>query len=227
MQASQRQAIEEYARRMMTAEVAHDFKHADRVRNWALRIAREEGFADLWVVEVTALLHDIGLSHVGKRAMHGQVGARMATQFLGENGVFPKAVIAEIGNAIRYHNSIRRRSGKLLDIVRDADRLDLFGAIGIMRAYTSKASRPEYDPENVKGETWGDSARDFDERFDEGLGTGDYVVDQINFQISCYDNLSSETARCLAKPLIEFMRDYVIQLEYEVKGCGRSCRDVS
>ena len=210
--------VEDFARQMMTKDIAHAFDHADRVRNWALRIAREGGHEDLRVVEVTALLHDIGLGCADERRIHGQVGAEMAAQFLRENTAFPEEVVEQIANAIRYHNSIGNGRGELLDIVRDADRLDLFGAIGIMRACTSQASRREYDPENIKGEMWEASAREYDRLFDEGLGTGDHVVDQINFHISCYDNLRTEAAQRLAKPLVGFMRAYLIQLESEVKG---------
>ena len=37
----------------------HDWWHTHRVRNLAKRIAREEG-ADIFIVELAALLHDIG-----------------------------------------------------------------------------------------------------------------------------------------------------------------------
>jgi len=146
MQRSQRGLVEDFARQIMTKEIAHDFKHADRVRNWALRIAQGEGYENLQVAEVAALLHDIGLARVKKRSLHGHIGALMAAEFLTENAIFPEEVIAEIANAIRHHNSIQHGNGRLLDIVRDADILDLLGAIGIMRAYTSQSTRPEYDP---------------------------------------------------------------------------------
>jgi len=208
--------VEEYAAGTMASEVAHDFKHVDRVRSWALQIAREEGYEDLEVVEIAALLHDIGLGCAEKRSMHGQIGAEMAARFLRDNNLFPEERIEEIANAIRFHNSNREGSGKLLGILRDADMIDAFGAVGIMRAFTSKSSKPEYDPQNVKGDTWGISARGIDERFDRGLGVGDYIVDQINFQISYYDNLTTRTAKRLAKPLVEFMKDYIVRLEAEI-----------
>jgi hypothetical protein len=88
--------------------------------------------------------------------------------------------------------------GALGAILRDADILDLLGAVGIMRACTSKYNKPEYDPQQIKGETWGMRAEDFTRRFRQGLGIGPYLVDQINFQISCYDNLQTATARAWA-----------------------------
>lgn len=49
--------IETYARQSMSTFVApdlrigHDFKHVDRVRHWAIQIARNEGFEDIEAVD--------------------------------------------------------------------------------------------------------------------------------------------------------------------------------
>lgn len=210
------QQVEDYVKSIMSNEVAHDFKHVDRVKNWALQIANKEGFEDLEVVEISALMHDIGLIQAEKRSLHGEIGAEMAAKFLTENNLLTQNKIAEICNAIKYHNKNREGDGKLLKILRDADMMDLFGAVGIMRAFTSKSSKPEYDVADIKGETWQMQAVDFDKRFDSGIGIGNFIVDQINFQISCYGNLSTESAKQFAKPLVEFMTDYIKQLDTEI-----------
>jgi putative nucleotidyltransferase with HDIG domain len=223
------QQTEDYVRSTMTGAVAHDFKHADRVRCWALRIAGEEGFEDLEIVEVAALLHDIGLPYVdeeSERYRHGRIGAEIARRFLKENLSLTEEQINQITLAIRYHCSPPSlvadllttvgEKGKLIGIIRDADTMDALGAVGLMRAFTSKATMPEYDPGDVKGNTWGLSGRGFDGRFAKGRAIGDTIIDQINFQISLYDNLNTETARRLAKPLVEYMKEYVVQLEREI-----------
>ena len=218
--------VEDYVRQVMTGalvhDFVHDFKHVDRVRNWAHKIARGEGYPDTDVVEVAALLHDIGLSHVEGRSRHAEVGAQMAAEFLSEKAVFPEDKINEITEAIRYHSSITRDKGKLLEILRDADVMDAIGAVGLMRAFTSKSFKPEYNPDDIKSNTWGMTGRDIDVMLDEKGEVGEYIIDQINLQTAYYDNLSTETARKLAKPLIKFMRDYVIQLENEIKAGRRT-----
>jgi len=210
--------------------IAHDFKHVDRVRNWSLCIAKGEGFSDLQVVQVAALLHDIGLSYIheeNERGKHGQVGAKIADRFLNESSALPQEQIERITLAIRYHNSrpslvvdllssIGER-GKLVEIIRDADTMDAIGAVGLMRAFTSKYLLPEYEPDNIKGETWGLSSDGFSERLEKGLGVGKCIIDQANFQISLYENLRTKTAKQLARPLVEFMKDYVLQLEREIE----------
>ncbi|MEM8534799.1 MAG: HD domain-containing protein [Chloroflexota bacterium] len=219
---SRTQQIEQHVFRVMEnfqyphLKLAHDFKHVDRVRRWALLIAYEERFSDLEIVEATALLHDIGLAYVEHRRDHAQVGAELATQFLTEHHLFAASEITMIAEAIRYHSSLTG-GGVLGDLLRDADMLDLFGAVGIMRAWTSKHMLTEYDPVNVKGETWRMSSADFTSRFKNGVGIGSCVVDQINFQVSCFENLQTATAKKIAEPLVAFMQNYLIQLDLEMK----------
>jgi len=223
------QRIEDYVRLAMAGVVAHDFKHVDRVRRWALLIAQREGFEDSLSVEIAALLHDIGLPHLdeeNERSKHGQVGAEMARSFLKQDSALTTDQIERITLAIRYHGSPPSvvaevigtvgEKGRLLEIIRDADTMDALGAVGLMRAFTSKAATREYSPGNVRGDTWGLSSGGFDERFAMGQGIGETIIDQVNFQASIYDNLKTETARRLAKPLVEYMKEFVARLESEI-----------
>jgi putative nucleotidyltransferase with HDIG domain len=209
--------------------IAHDYQHVNRVHRWAMCIAQGEGYTDILSVELAALLHDIGLpgsKKKEKRNKHGESGAAIATKYLMEKSNLPEKQINNIATAIKYHGASPSTikavienndgSGMLLKIIRDADMIDAIGATGLMRAFTSKASLPEYDPLNVKGETWGFSSKQFDERFANKLGIGNYLLDQINFQISYYDNLHTITARNLATPLVDYMRFFILQLEHEI-----------
>ncbi len=51
-------------------------------------------------------------------------------------------------------------------------------------------------------------------------GEADYDEGYLNFQFDLPGNLGTETAKRLARPLAEYMRAYVVQLEAEVKGSG-------
>lgn len=217
MTSSAVQRAEEYAHLMMSGQVAHDFEHVDRVRRWALRIAAGEGHADVEVVEVTALLHDIGRGQAEHERDHGVVGAELAAEFLRGNALLPEPTIVAITYAIAHHSWLDGE-GVLLDILRDADRMDMFGAIGLLRAFTSRATMPAYPSGNAKGDTWGMSADAFTARRRQGLPIGEYIVDQINLQMAVYESLVTATARQLAGPLIAFMREYMWQLEREVTG---------
>jgi HD superfamily phosphodiesterase len=214
--------IEAYAEQMMTGpfvveafRIAHEMPHVRRVYAHALRLAQAEGYPHQERVAAAALLHDIGLPVVEKRSDHPRVGAELAARFLQENELFASDEIAEICEAIVYHGRLDGDT-PLSHILRDADILDLLGSVGIMRAFTSKAHLPVYDPAYPRGETWGMSADDFTARFQASVGIGPTIMDQINFGMSCYENLSTETAREWGRPLRDTMRQFVIQFAGEV-----------
>ena len=229
---------EEYVRETMAPRegilmITHDFKHVDRVRNWVLVIAGKESFTNLEIVEVTALLHDIGLAGMKageQRKGHGPLGAEIAVKYLRDNSSLTTEDIAWIADVIRYHSSSpsmveeHLRSlgdkGKLLEIIRDGDNLDALGAVGLMRAFTAQYYLPEYDPLNIKGDAWALSSSEFQKRFGiepkEGLAPVNTIIDQISQQIGHYDNLHTRTARNLATPLVHFMKSFVLQLEHEI-----------
>jgi uncharacterized protein len=217
MQSDLIQQIAAFAKAQMqrATEAAHDFNHVDRVRRWAIKIAVAEGFSDLDSVQAAALLHDVGLAHA-HRSQHAEVGANIAGKFLTEQAVFTVPQIAEITEAIRQHSSLQV-SNKLGEILQDADILDLLGAVGLMRGFNSMGHKPEYDSQNVKGETWGLSSDQFTARFKSGIGVGPYILDQINFQISCAENLHTDSAKLFAKSLVAFMKALMEQLELEIK----------
>lgn len=218
MKKSNIKQIEKYVKKNMGGTVAHDFKHIDRVRNWALKIAKAENYQDLEIVETAALMHDIGRDKAVKdNSDHGKVGAKMTRKYLTKNNFFNKKAIENICHAIEYHNKNRGGEGRLLDILRDADMMELFGAVGIMRAWTFHAHKTEYDTKNIKSETWQMGAKDFDKRFDCGVGVGKYIMDNLNFHISCYDNLATKTGKKIAKPMVKYIKDYILELEKEIK----------
>jgi putative nucleotidyltransferase with HDIG domain len=207
--------IEDYVKIKTANVIAHDFKHVDRVRNWALKIAQAESYDNLVKVEAAALLHDIGRGFNGKDLDHGIVGANKARIFLAKNKLFETEDINDICEAIKFHN---RDKGNefLLCIIRDADKLDMMGAMGLIRGFTDRASWPEYDISNIKGKAWQKDFVYFKKRFSKGLNSGGTIVDQINFQISAYQILRTKTAKKIAKPLVMFMKDFVLQLEREI-----------
>jgi len=207
--------IEKYVRTIMEDTSVHNYEHVNRVRNWAIAIAIKEGYERVDVVEAAALLHDIGYTYTNEKN-HGQTGSEKARDYLQGNNFFNDQEINEIVYAIKHHSSNRGGEGMLLDILRDADMLDGLGAFGVLRCIKPMTTDPDYNPKNIKGETWGMGVKDFNKRIDSGIGTGDTIIDHMNFQISWYGNLATETARRYAKPLVAFLKEYILQLESEV-----------
>jgi putative nucleotidyltransferase with HDIG domain len=195
--------------------VGHGFNHANRVKNNAMLIATSLGYDKPALVEVAALLHDIGLSK-DKENTHASIGAEMAKDFLSREKLFAEEEIDLIFQAINLHNKPYQDGPLLLDIIRDADIIDLLGTIGISRALITKAGLPLYDLKNPKGETWGFGARDFDKRFLNGVGIGPTIIDQLNFQVSCRDNLRIDFSKKIATPLVNELERFVLNLEKEI-----------
>lgn len=215
------QQIEAYAEKMLTGpftveafRIAHDLPHVRRVYANAMRLAQAEGYPHLDRVAAAALLHDVGLPVVDKRGDHPQVGAELAAQFLQENELFTPDEIAQICEAIVHHGRLDGDT-PLIHILRDADTFELLGTVGIMRAFTSKAHKPVYLPKHPRGETWGLTAAEFTQRLQVGLGMGPTILDQLNFQLSCYENLSTETAKEWGRPLRDTLRQFIIQFAEE------------
>ncbi len=128
----------------------HDWWHVLRVWQLAERIGKEEG-ADLFIVEVSSLLHDIADWKFQKGA-DDSIGAMVAKEWLESLGVNNEEIsqVCEIIKNVSYkgagvEDKLRTIEGK---VVQDADRLDAIGAVGIARcfAYGGSKGRAIYDP---------------------------------------------------------------------------------
>jgi len=114
---------------------AHDLEHALRVRAWGIKLAEEEG-ADVTVIELAALLHDIGRSGAIEKT-HAESSAGLAVNILNKTG-YPEDIVLRVKEAIASHSREAGHEPKTLEakILYDADKLDFVGAIGIGRLFT-------------------------------------------------------------------------------------------
>lgn len=143
--------IEVIIREALSGEATgHDWFHIDRVRKLAIRIAATEPDSDLFIIEASSLLHDIG----DHKFFNGDetMGAKKAMEILKlvqmDESMTQKIIqiIEEISfKGAGVPTPMSTIEGK---IVQDADRLDAIGAIGIARtfAYGGSKNRPIYDP---------------------------------------------------------------------------------
>jgi uncharacterized protein len=192
------------------AEGGHDWWHIHRVWINAKQIALTED-ADVLIVELAALLHDIADSK-----FHGgdeEIGPETAGKFL--RGIdIEEEVIVHVQQIIRH---ISFKSGfdkssfqsKEFDIVQDADRLDAIGAIGIARAfsYGGFKGREIYNPEitpnlNMTKAEYKNSSAPTINHFYEKL-------------LLLKDKMNTITGRQLATQRHTFMEDYLTQFYTE------------
>jgi uncharacterized protein len=133
------------------ADPVHDFDHVLRVYRIAERLAAAEG-ADLDIVRAAALLHDSVGSAPGSdgnaRAEHHIASAAFAGEVLAKKG-WPADRIEAVQHCIRGHR-FRGKEDKPetleAQVLFDADKLDVLGAIGAARtiAYAALDGQPAY-----------------------------------------------------------------------------------
>jgi len=117
---------------------SHDWGHTQRVLALCLRIGSAEG-ADLDVLTLAALLHDIGRSAEDSSkglVCHAAKGAEMAWGFL-EGRIRRAEILENIIHCIRTHRYRGGDAPETLEarVLFDADKLDAIGAVGIGRAF--------------------------------------------------------------------------------------------
>jgi uncharacterized protein len=194
----------------------HGFDHVWRVYHMAERLAEVEG-ADLEIVRAAALLHDAeGSATAGGdegRVDHHQASAEFARQILSEEG-WPEERIAAVEHCIRAHRfrdeteMPRTLEAKILF---DADKLDVLGAIGIVRtiAFDVVVGQPIYSEPSDR----------FINTGEKEPGEPHSSVHEYFFKLSkIKDRLYTSPARTIAEQRHQFMADFFDRLGAELRG---------
>ncbi|MCB0495340.1 MAG: HD domain-containing protein [Cyclobacteriaceae bacterium] len=195
------------------AEAGHDWWHTYRVWKAAVKIGTEEN-ADLLVVELGALLHDIADSkfYDGDE----EIGPTIAREFLESLGV-EKEIMEKVEFIIRnisfkggFNNPVNPTLE--LQVVQDADRLDALGAIGIARTfnYGGFKNRPLHDP-SIPPEHY----KDREAYKNSQAPTINHFYEKL---LLLKDKMNTKVGKGLAKQRHEFMEAYLNQFFKEWEG---------
>lgn len=194
------------------ADLAHGWEHIKRVYTLALHIAQQEQ-ANRFVVGMAALMHDLGRAaeHNGNGdAHHADLSVTMASDILHAYDV-PTEQREAIQHAIIAHSFSKGIEPRTLEarIVRDADRLDALGAIGIIRWSVVGAMRASeqtliYHPSDpFAGQHELDDKR--------------YLLDHFYRKLfKLADSMTTATGIALAKQRVAFMYAFLDQLRQEI-----------
>ncbi len=198
---------------LQNAEGGHDWWHILRVWNNAKLIARSEP-ADMLVVELAALLHDIADSkfHDGNE----DIGPQTAVAFLQSQSV-DADIIMHVENIIR-HMSFKSSfdapgfQSPELAVVQDADRLDAIGAIGIARAFTYGGfkGRELYNPDIQPNLNMSKA-----EYKAQTAPTINHFYEKL---LLLKDKMNTATAKKLAEARHHYMQNYLDQFYAEWNG---------
>lgn len=188
----------------------HDYFHTLRVFKIATRIAQSEG-ANVEIVQLSALLHDVDDRKISPETHQTQVNAR---DFLSSNGVDNDTVesICQIIREISFGGNDALPTSLEGQCVQDADRLDAIGAIGIARAfaYGGNHNRHMYHPDikpnlNMTKEEYRKSESTTINHFYEKL-----------FKLTALMN--TQTAIQMAKDREAYMKEFVAKFLDEWEG---------
>jgi uncharacterized protein len=191
----------------------HDWWHIERVWRTAKRIGRSEN-ADLLVVELAALLHDIAdwKAHGGDSA----IGPKMAGQWLASIEVDPGVTdhVCQIIANISFKGANAERPTLSLEgqVVQDADRLDAIGAIGIARAFSYGGSKGRmiYDP----------TCPPIDHRsVDSYLNANGTTINHFYEKLLLLkDRMNTATGKSIAERRHQFMEEFLREFYEEWQG---------
>ena len=191
----------------------HDFFHIQRVVKLAQKIQVTEG-GDFFVVTCAALLHDISDHKLNGGIMNDN--GRVARLYLEELNCSQELMdqICAIVDKVSYKGAgVEDESGSLeLKIVRDADRLDAIGAIGIARAFHfgGARNRPFYVPEVAPT-----THTSFESYSTDKSHTINHFYEKL---LLLKDRLETVSAKQIAQKRHQLMQDFVNQFHAEWEG---------
>ena len=193
-------------------DLAHGWEHVQRVYTTALYLAEQEG-ANRFIVGVAALMHDLGRTVDDDEETpthHADQSIIVARELLTNYNV-PTDVQQAILHAIAAHSFSKGIQPLTVEarVVRDADRLDGLGAIGIVRwAITGTLRR------NTQTKTYHPT-----DPFAEQHTPDDrlYLLDHFFTKLLILqDTMATETGRILAQRRTNFMKMYLSELQTEL-----------
>ncbi|WP_026689747.1 HD domain-containing protein [Alteribacter aurantiacus] len=199
------QNAESWARSFFSDDATgHDWFHTHRVRNTALMIGEKER-ADLYVIELVALLHDVADDKFYKQENQG---LNEVASWLKSHGV------EEWQKLIDMISSIGFSSGKTPDtlegkIVQDADRLEALGAIGIARTFMYAGAHGDamYNPDIPVRENMTKS------EYRKGQSTAiNHFYEKL---LKLKEKMNTKTGRLLAEERDEYMKGFLDQFHRE------------
>lgn len=187
-------------------DASHDFQHIERVYQNALAILETESEADAEVVKIAVLLHDVSdKKYTDSKEQENKLIAELS--FSEEKKQHIRDCIAQVsfngGNELEA-TSIEAK------IVRDADRLDAIGAIGIARtfAFGGAKGRKLYDKEeNARMDMTEDEYRS------KNTSSVTHFYEKL---LLLKDLMITEKGKQMAEERHQFMVQFLEQLQNEI-----------
>ena len=188
-------------------DASHDLDHIDRVMKNALEIVAKEPSANESIIKLGVLLHDI---EDEKYKVEGSLTVREILEMHGAGEQLIEEVVACIDSVSFSGGNAKSITSIEGAVIRDADRLDAIGAIGIARAFTFGGARGRklYDA-NEEARTKM-SVKDYREK---GTATVTHFHEKL---LLLKDLMVTTEGKRLAEERHQFMVEFLKQLEKEI-----------
>ena len=188
-------------------DASHDFAHIERVLKNAEEILQQESAANGEIVRLAVLLHDIDDA---KYQTEGQLTASDIIRTIGASDDLSQQVFACIDSVSFSGGNTKELTSIEGAIVRDADRLDAIGAIGIARTFAFGGAR-------------GRKLYDTNEPAREQMSEADYRGKKTASVTHFYEKLLllkelmvTDEGKRLAEQRHDYMVGFLKQLEREI-----------
>ncbi len=187
-------------------DASHDFQHIERVYQNALAILQSEPTADAEVVKIAVLLHDVSdKKYTDSKEQEEQLIAELP---LSED---KKQHIRDCIAQVSFNGGNELEATSLeAKIVRDADRLDAIGAIGIARtfAYGGAKGRKLYDKDEEARTNMSES-----EYRQKNTSSVTHFYEKL---LLLKDLMVTEKGKQMALERHQFMESFLKQLQHEI-----------
>lgn len=204
---------------------AHTMEHVLRVYNMCLCLAEKESDVNLDVLKLSTLLHDIARVQEdqddSRSIDHAILGAKMAEKILRDVD-YPEKEIKEVKHCISSHRfrDNNKPETKEAEILFDADKLDIMGAVGIARSFMFAGQYGQKTYLDIP----------IDKYIESNLVDGDPKgrvrsvpkhSPNLEFEIklkNIVNKLYTKKAREIGQQKIDFMENFFNRLKKEIKG---------
>lgn len=205
----------DYVKLQLSGEATgHDWHHVVRVWKTSRRLQSEEG-GDLELIELAALMHDLGDNHLyefddkkGSLVLHGMMDVLEIEEDLQEK-------IIKIADELRYHGDTTKPASTLEGrIIQDADWLDVLGALGVARVFATggRIKRVLHDPNIHPRSRF--TARDYQLKKAEGTSVN-YFYEKV---LKLPKMMNTETAKRIAAKRAKYLESFIEEFLAEWKG---------
>lgn len=198
------------------ASGCHDWSHIERVKTLALYIGKKEK-ADLQIIEMAALLHDIGRKEEMKSKglfCHAEKGAILAQKILKKYEISDEE-IENIVHCVKAHRFRNNHKPDTLEakVLYDADKLDSIGAIGVARDFLFAGNAGSNTLYTGNEKRLAKSDKDY------SYGKEDSAFLEYEIKLRhIKDKMLTGEGKRIARDRHKFMKNYFKRFWQEVKG---------